>query len=123
MKPVVAFNPWDLSAQMAQASRLKASGDERAQAENAARGFENILIRKWIEVARKSSLIDKDSMMGSYQTLGDDQLAAVVTQAGGLGFVKPMADQMLKQIQNRVTDPASLIDSAQKAVNYSGENR
>jgi Rod binding domain-containing protein len=123
MKPVVAFNPWDLSAQMAQASRLKASGDERAQAENAARGFENILIRKWIEVARKSSLIDKDSMMGSYQTLGDDQLAAVVTQAGGLGFVKPMADQMLKQIQNRVTDPAALIDSAQKAVNYSGENR
>ncbi len=123
MKPVVAFNPWDLSAQMAQASRLKASGDERAQAENAARGFENILIRKWIEVARKSSLIDKDSMMGSYQTLGDDQLAAVVTQAGGLGFVKPMADQMLKQIQNRVADPASLIDSAQKAVNYSGENR
>jgi len=123
MKPVVAFNPWDLSAQTAQASRLKASGDERAQAENAARGFENILIRKWIEVARKSSLIDKDSMMGSYQTLGDDQLAAVVTQAGGLGFVKPMADQMLKQIQNRVTDPASLIDSAQKAVNYSGENR
>ncbi len=123
MKPVVAFNPWDLSAQMAQASRLKASGDERAQAENAARGFENILIRKWIEVARKSSLIEKDSMMGSYQTLGDDQLAAVVTQAGGLGFVKPMADQMLKQIQNRVTDPASLIDSAQKAVNYSGENR
>ncbi len=123
MKPAVAFNPWDLSAQMAQASRLKASGDERAQAENAARGFENILIRKWIEVARKSSLIDKDSMMGSYQTLGDDQLAAVVTQAGGLGFVKPMADQMLKQIQNRVTDPASLIDSAQKAVNYSGENR
>jgi Rod binding domain-containing protein len=108
---------------MAQASRLKASGDERAQAENAARGFENILIRKWIEVARKSSLIDKDSMMGSYQTLGDDQLAAVVTQAGGLGFVKPMADQMLKQIQNRVTDPAALIDSAQKAVNYSGENR
>ena len=123
MKPIVAFNPWDLSAQMAQASRLKASGDERAQAENAARGFENILIRKWIEVARKSSLIDKDSMMGSYQTLGDDQLAAVVTQAGGLGFVKPMADQMLKQIQNRVTDPASLIDSAQKAVSYSGENR
>lgn len=123
MKPVVAFNPWDLSAQMAQASRLKASGDERAQAENAARGFENILIRKWIEVARKSSLIDKDSMMGSYQTLGDDQLAAVVTQAGGLGFVKPIADQMLKQIQNRVADPASLIDSAQKAVNYSGENR
>ena len=123
MKPVVAFNPWDLSAQMAQASRLRASGDERAQAENAARGFENILIRKWIEVARKSSLIDKDSMMGSYQTLGDDQLAAVVTQAGGLGFVKPMADQMLKQIQNRVTDPASLIDSAQKAVSYSGENR
>jgi Rod binding domain-containing protein len=123
MKPVVAFNPWDLSAQMAQASRLKASGDERAQAENAARGFENILIRKWIEVARKSSLIDKDIMIGSYQTLGDDQLAAVVSQAGGLGFVKPMADQMLKQIQNRVTDPASLIDSAQKAVNYSGENR
>lgn len=123
MKPVVAFNPWDLSAQMAQASRLKASGDERAQAENAARGFENILIRKWIEVARKSSLIDKDSMMGSYQTLGDDQLAAVVTQAGGLGFVKPMADQMLKQIQNRVADPAALIDSPQKAVSFYGRNR
>ena len=123
MKPVVAFNPWDLSSQMAQASRLKASGDERAQAENAARGFENILIRKWIEVARKSSLIDKDSMMGSYQTLGDDQLAAVVTQAGGLGFVKPMADQMLKQIQNRVADPAALIDSPQKAVSFNGGNR
>ena len=123
MKPLTAFNPWDLSAQMAQASRLKASGDERAQAENAARGFENILIRNWIEVARKSSLIDKDSMMGSYQTLGDDQLAAIVTQQGGLGFVKPMADQMLKQVQNRLVDPASLTDLPKISVSFTGGNR
>ena len=101
MKPLTAFNPWDLSAQMAQASRLKASGDERAQAENAARGFENILIRKWIEVARKASILPKDSMMSSYQNLSDDQLAAHISNQGGFGFADAMVKQMMSQIKGR----------------------
>ena len=121
--PIAALDPWNLSAQQARMERLKAAGDQKGQLEEAARGFENILVRKWIEVARKSSLIDKDSMMGSYQTLGDDQLAAIVTQQGGLGFVKPMADQMLRQVQNRLVDPASLTDLPKISVSFNGENR
>ncbi len=106
MKPLVAISPWDLSAQQAQASRLKREGSTREQLTEAARGFENVLIRKWIEVARKASLDPKQGPMASYETMVDDQLAFLISKQGGVGFVNPMVDQMMAQIANRNEDPA-----------------
>ena len=106
MEPLLAISPWDLSAQQAQATRLKREGNTREQLTEAARGFENVLIRKWIEVARKASIEPKQGAMASYETMADDQLAFLISKQGGVGFVKPMVDQMMAQIGNRVEDPA-----------------
>jgi Rod binding domain-containing protein len=105
MEPLLAISPWDLSAQQAQATRLKREGSTREQLTEAARGFENVLIRKWIEVARKASIEPKQGAMASYETMADDQLAFLISKQGGVGFVKPMVDQMMAQIGNRVEDP------------------
>jgi Rod binding domain-containing protein len=99
--PVAALDPWNLSAQQARMERLKAAGDQKGQLEEAARGFENILVRKWIEVARKASILPKDSMMSSYQNLSDDQLAAHISNQGGFGFADAMVKQMMSQIKGR----------------------
>ncbi len=101
MKPVNVLSPWDLSAQQAQAERLKASGDTRAQLEHAARGFETIMVRKWIELARKSSLDPQEGAMAGYASMVDDQLAFLISKQGGIGFAKPMVDQMMAQIKQR----------------------
>jgi len=106
LEPLIAISPWDLSAQQAQASRLKRDGSTREQLTEAARGFENVLIRKWIEVARKASLDPKQGPMASYETMVDDQLAFLISKQGGVGFVNPMVDQMMAQIANRNEDPA-----------------
>ena len=104
MSPVLAISPWDLSAQQAQASRLKRTGDTREQLTEAARGFEYILIRKWIEVARKASIDPKQGPAASYETMVDDQLAFLVSKQGGVGFVQPMVEQMMVQVRNRIHD-------------------
>ena len=105
MQPLLSISPWDLSAQQAQASRLKASGNTREQLTQAAGGFENFLVRKWLEAARKSSLEPKSGPMAIYDNMVDDQLAFLVSRQGGLGFVQPMVEQMLAQIKARSTDP------------------
>ncbi len=99
--PIAALDPWNLSAQQARMERLKAAGDQKGQLEEAARGFENILVRKWIEVARKASILPKNSMMSSYQNLSDDQLAAHISNQGGFGFADAMVKQMMSQIKGR----------------------
>ena len=110
MQPLMAISPWDLSAQQAQASRLKASGTTREQLTQAAGGFENFLVRKCLEAARKSSLEPKSGPMAIYDNMVDDQLAFLVSRQGGLGFVQPMVEQMLPQIKARTVDPTA--DSA-----------
>lgn len=101
----IQISPWDLSAQQAHANRLRRSGDTAAQLEEAARGFENVMIRKWIEAARRSSLEPRQGPMAAYDNLVDDQLAFLMTRQGGVGFVKPMVQQMLRQIDGRVSSP------------------
>jgi len=103
-----AISPWDLGAQHAQAKRLASAGDTRAQFEEAARGFENILVRQWLELARKSPLDPKEGAQASYDSMVNDQLAFVISKQGGVGLVKPMVDQMMAQIKGRVVDPAAM---------------
>ena len=112
MEPLLAISPWDLSAQQAQATRLKREGNTREQLTEAARGFENVLVRKWIEVARKASIDPKQGVMASYESMVDDQLAFLISKQGGVGFVKPMVEQMMAQIGNRVEDPAKVNSAA-----------
>jgi Rod binding domain-containing protein len=111
MRSVNAISPWDLSAQAAQASRLRNSGDQRAQFEDAAKGFENLMVRKWIEIARKSSLDPKEGAAASYQSMSDDQLAFLMTRQGGFGIAKQLVDQMMAQVKGRVASPAEGISS------------
>lgn len=117
MRPVNAISPWDLSAQAAQATRLRNSGDQRAQFEDAAKGFENLMVRKWIEVARRSSLEQKEGASASYQAMADDQLAFLMTRQGGFGIARQLLDQMMVQIKGRVADPSSAgVTAGAKAV-------
>ena len=114
MNGIAQLSPWDLSGQKAMAERLSKSGDPKEQLRAAAQGFESILIRKWIEVARSSSLEPKEGMMGSYQTLADDQLAAMISRQGGVGLVEPMLKQMMRQIENRI-EPHQLTNTPKSA--------
>ncbi len=109
MQTVAAISPWDLSAQAAQASRLRNSGDQRAQFEEAAKGFENLMVRKWIETARKSSLDPKEGASASYQAMSDDQLAFLMTRQGGFGIAKQLVDQMMTQVKGRIASPAETL--------------
>jgi Rod binding domain-containing protein len=111
MQAVKAISPWDLSAQAAQASRLRNSGDQRAQFEEAAKGFENLMVRKWIEIARKSSIDPKEGAAASYQAMSDDQLAFLMTRQGGFGIAKQLVDQMMAQVKGRIAPPADGISS------------
>lgn len=105
MDALLAISPWDLSAQQARASRLKAEGTTREQLTESARGFEDMLIRKWIEAARKTSLDPQKGSMAAYQTMVDDQLAFLVSRQGGFGIANPLVEQMMAQIQSRESAP------------------
>jgi Rod binding domain-containing protein len=111
VESLLSISPWDLSAQQAQATRLKANGTTREQLTEAARGFEDIMIRKWIEAARKSSIEPKKGSLGAYQTMADDQLAALVSRQGGFGVASAMVEQMMSQIQNRESVPGEATPS------------
>jgi Rod binding domain-containing protein len=95
----INLNVWDLSGQQAAAERLRQSGDERAQLEHAAKGFEQVMIRKMLEVARESSWDPKSGEHKSYQKMGDDQLAAAVSNMGGFGMADALVKQMMGQIE------------------------
>ncbi len=95
----VNLNVWDLSGQQAAAERLRKSGDERSQLQHAAKGFEQIMIRKMLEVARESSWDPKSGEQKSYQKMGDDQLAAAISNMGGFGMADALVKQMMGQIE------------------------
>jgi Rod binding domain-containing protein len=117
VESLLSISPWDLSAQQAQATRLKANGTTREQLSEAARGFEDVMIRKWIEAARKANIDPAKGVMASYQTMADDQLAFLVSRQGGFGLAKPMVDQMMAQIAAR--EPAPGVDTTSKSLKQS----
>lgn len=117
MDALLAISPWDLSAQQARASRLKAEGTTRQQLTESARGFEDILIRKWIEAARKTSLDPQKGSMAAYQNMADDQLAFLISRQGGFGLATSMVEQMMAQIQSRESSPGA--DATSKPVKQS----
>ena len=108
MRPVQTISPWDIAAQQAQAERLKAKGDTRAQLEHAAHGFEAVLVRQWVELARKPLFDTNAGAMAGYDKMVNDQLAFLVSQQGGIGFAEPMMSQMMRQIESR--DQMSLLE-------------
>lgn len=99
MASSVNLNVWDLSGQLAAGERLRKSGDEKSQLEHAAKGFEQVMIRKMLEIARESSWDPKSGMQKSYQTMGDDQLASAISNMGGFGLADSLVKQMMGQIE------------------------
>jgi Rod binding domain-containing protein len=61
--------------------------------------FERILLRQMLREVRAGSLVQSSSESQSYMELADDRMADFMTQAGGLGLGKAMADQFLGQIR------------------------
>lgn len=79
---------------------------------DAAQGFEVVLLRQMMREMRQSSLSGSSSGINAgYLQMGDEQLASHLAQAGGLGFGKAMANQMLQQIRQ-----SQLIANPQSAV-------
>lgn len=99
MASSVNLNVWDLSGQLAAGERLRKSGDEKSQLAHAAKGFEQVMIRKMLEIARESSWDPKSGMQKSYQTMGDDQLASAISNMGGFGLADSLVKQMMGQIE------------------------
>ena len=104
-----SFMPTLGAVQPGQAASLDASA---AKIQQAAEGFEAVLVRQMLRELRQSSWSSSNSDVNAgYLQIADEQLAQHIVQSGGLGFAKSMADQMLKQIE-----AAQLIGAAQIAV-------
>lgn len=61
--------------------------------------FERILLRQMLREVRAGSLVQSSTESQSYMELADDRMADFMTQAGGLGLGKAMAEQFLAQIR------------------------
>jgi flagellar protein FlgJ len=104
-----SFMPTLGAVQTGQASALDANA---AKIQQAAEGFEAVLVRQMLRELRQSSWSSSNSDVNAgYLQIADEQLAQHIVQSGGLGFAKSMADQMLRQIE-----AAQLIGAAQIAV-------
>lgn len=102
----IASSPWSLgSAGSLNTAALKNSSQSK-QVEEAARGFETILVRQMLREVRKSSFSEKQDVNNGYMEMVDDQMASMLTQGKGLGFAQKMTEQMLRQ-----SDLAKLINS------------
>jgi Rod binding domain-containing protein len=102
----IASSPWSLgSAGGLNTAALKNSSQAK-QVEEAARGFETILVRQMLREVRKSSFSEKQDVNNGYMEMVDDQMASMLTQGKGLGFAQKMTEQMLRQ-----SDLAKLINS------------
>lgn len=105
-------SPWNLAApKIAGLDALKAGGN-RKQLEQAAAGFESVLLREWLRQVRTSTFTDSPGTGAGYLEMADDQLAALVSRGGGLGLARQLADQLLGQVKG-----AALIAADQKSVN------
>lgn len=85
---------------------------QTAKIQEAAEGFEAVLVRQMLRELRQSTWSGSNSDVNAgYLQIADEQLAQHIVQSGGLGFAKSMADQMLRQIET-----AKLIGADQMAV-------
>lgn len=95
------------------ATPAEAAAVQVGKIEQAAQGFEAVLVRQMLRELRQSSLnTSKSDVHAAYLQIGDEHLANHLVQSGGLGFAKAMASQMLEQIRL-----AQLIASPEMAVN------
>lgn len=104
---------WDLgSAGQGFKNNVIGKNDEYHKIQEAARGFETILVRRLLSEMRNPVFsADKKDVNSGYLEMMDDQLAAQITKGKGLGFADAMTRQLMKQ-----SDIAKLIDTQKKAV-------
>jgi Rod binding domain-containing protein len=99
-------SPWSLGSVGGANSASFKNQAQSKQVEEAARGFETILVRQMLREVRKSSFSEKQDISNGYLEMVDDQMASILTQGKGLGFAQKMTEQMLRQ-----SDMAKLINS------------
>lgn len=102
----VAASPWSLGSTGSLNTAALKNSSQAKQVEEAARGFETILVRQMLREVRKSSFSEKTDVNNGYMEMVDDQMASMLTQGKGLGFAQKMTEQMLRQ-----SDLAKLINS------------
>ena len=104
---------WDLSsAGQAFKNNVISKGDDAQKIQEAARGFETILVRRMLSEMRNPVFsADKKDINSGYLEMMDDQLAAQITKGKGLGFADAMTRQLMKQ-----SDIAKLISTQNKSV-------
>lgn len=104
---------WDLSAAgQGFKNNVIGKNDEAHKIQEAARGFETILVRRMLSEMRNPIFsADKKDVNSGYLEMMDDQLAAQITKGKGIGFAEAMTRQLMKQ-----SDIAKLIDTQKKAV-------
>lgn len=99
-------SPWNLGSVGGLHTAALKNASQAKQVEEAARGFETILVRQMLREVRKSSFAEKQDVNNGYMEMVDDQMAGLLTQGKGLGFAQKMTEQMLRQ-----SDLAKLINS------------
>ena len=87
----VASSPWSLGSTGSLNTAALKNSSQAKQVEEAARGFETILVRQMLREVRKSSFSEKTDVNNGYMEMVDDQ---------------KMTEQMLRQ-----SDLAKLINS------------
>lgn len=92
---------WDISSGINSQSSPTSSANYAQKVEEAARGFETILVRQMLREIRNSSFDpDKQNTTNNgYLEMADDQYAAMITKGNGLGFAKKMTEQLIQQSQ------------------------
>jgi Rod binding domain-containing protein len=103
---VINSSPWSLGSVGSANSASFKNQAQSKQVEEAARGFETILVRQMLREVRQSSFSEKRDVTNGYLQMVDDQMASILTQGKGLGFAQKMTEQMLRQ-----SDMAKLINS------------
>ncbi len=74
-----ALQPWSLAPGASTSAVRGRDADTAAQ-------FEQLLLRQWLQQVRQSGFEDRSGVSAGYLELADDQLAAVVAGAGGIGL-------------------------------------
>ena len=71
---------------------------ERRELREAAQGFEAIMIRRMLEVARATKFTEETPLtgggLGQFEQMRDEHFADLASQSGGFGFARSIEEQL-----------------------------
>lgn len=80
--------------------------DQRAELRRAAEGFEAIMIRQMLELARSASFAEKTPLTGGglqqFTQMRDEHFAELASQTGAFGFARSIEEQLAQHLDARL---------------------